>query len=245
VQVVAPQEVSRVQNVVVINGSPRRADGATGMVLEPFVDGMREAGADVEIICVEDIQPMQCACGQMYCWYKRPGVCCMQDGMQEVYPRLRRAQTLVLATPVYIPLPGRMQDFINRLCPLIVPQLTTRDGRTRARWRDEVQIERIALVATGSWWEKANLETVLRIAVEIAESASIPFAGAALRPHAWLMRDSRGLTQAGQAVAAALHRAGAQLATAGMIDEATQEAISQPLIEREDLLQRYNLISKA
>lgn len=227
--------------VIVVNGSPNRADGQTGLVLAPFVDGMREAGAEVEIICVEDVQPMPCACGQMYCWYTEPGMCCLQDGMQETYPRLRAAQTLVLATPVYIPLPGTMQNFVNRLCPLIVPCLATRAGRTRARWRDDVRIERVALVATGAWWEKANLETVRRIAVEIAENASVPFAGAALRPHAWLMRDASGLTPAGQAVAAALREAGVELVTAGQIDDATAAAISQPLISQAELLRRYNL----
>ena len=110
-------------------------------------------------------------------------------------PTLREADILVLATPVYIPLPGEMQNLINRLCPLVKPKLETREGRTRARFHDEVRIQRIALVSTGGWWEKGNFGTVGRIAQELAESASVKFAGALLRPHAGLMRRQGELTR--------------------------------------------------
>ena len=79
--------------------------------------------------------------------------------------------------PVYIPLPGAMQNVINRLCPLIEPRLEFRQGRTRARFRDDVNIRKIVLVSTGGWWEKENFDTVVRIVEELAEAASVEFGG--------------------------------------------------------------------
>jgi len=41
--------------VIVINGSPRKEKGYTGLLLKPFIEGMIEAGADVEVCCHSDV----------------------------------------------------------------------------------------------------------------------------------------------------------------------------------------------
>jgi multimeric flavodoxin WrbA len=225
---------------IAINGSPRKDKGYTALVLDAFLEGMVHAGCGVELFYASRLKVKPCGCGEMYCWYNKPGECCFKDDMQSLYPKLKEADTLVLATPVYIPLPGAMQDVINRLCPLIEPLLETREGRTRARFRDDVKIQRMALVATGGWWEKANLATVVRIAEELAEDASVEFSGAVLRPHAFLMKQGGELTADGQAVLEAARKAGHELVTEGRMAEETLEAISRPLISEDELRRRYN-----
>jgi len=149
--------------VAAINGSPRAEKGYTAMLMDPLIQGMRDAGAEVNIFYAKRFKVKPCT-GEMHCWYRKPGKCYIRDDMQKVYPVLREADILVLATPVYIPLPGEMQNIMNRMCPLVIPELQTRDRRTRARFRDDVKIKKVALVATGAWWEKENLDTVVRIA---------------------------------------------------------------------------------
>ena len=226
--------------VVAINGSPRMGKGDTALVLAPFLDGMRDAGCDVDLIYASHLDIEPCACGRMYCWYQKPGECCVQDEMQAVYPRLKEAETLVLATPVYIPLPGRMQDLVNRLCPLIEPKLVWREGRTRARFRADVQIRRIVLVATGGWWEAGNMDVVAHIVEELAANAGVAYAGAVLRPHAFTMRNRGDVTEDGRAVLDAVRRAGYELAKDGQMRAETLEAVSRPLIAEEELRERYN-----
>jgi multimeric flavodoxin WrbA len=160
--------------------------------------------------------------------------------MQQLYPKLKEADILVLATPVYIPLPGDMQNLINRLCPLIVPLLEFREGRTRAKFREDVGIQRIALVSTSGWWEKGNFDTVIRIVDELAEDASVQFAGSVLRPHAFLLKKENKLTQEGEVVLQAVRRAGIELVNTGMMSEETLDAVSQPLISEEGLRKWYN-----
>jgi multimeric flavodoxin WrbA len=225
---------------IAINGSPRMEKGYTALVLTALIEGMIDAGCDVELFYASRLNVKPCACGQMYCWYNEPGECCFQDDMQVLYPKLKGADTLILATPVYIPLPGAMQDVINRLCPLIEPLLETREGRTRARFRDDVKIQRIALVAVGGWWERGNFDTVVRIAEELADDASVAFAGAVLRPHAFLMKEAGELTADGQAVLTAVRKAGNELLTAGSVGDETLAAISRPLISEDDLRRMYN-----
>jgi multimeric flavodoxin WrbA len=217
---------------VVINGSPRMERGYTAMVVKPFVEGMVDAGSHVEVFYASRLKVKPCACGKLYCWTEMPGECCIKDKMQLLYPELREADILVLATPVYIPLPGDMQNIINRLCPLLDPVLEFRKGRTRATFRKDVRIRSIVLVSTSGWWEKQNFGTVLRIVKEFAEDASVNFAGAVLRPHASVMRKDGELTQDGRAVLDAVRKAGYELAKSGAMREETLKAISRPLISR-------------
>ncbi len=226
--------------IIAINGSPRMEKGYTALILTLFIQGMMDAGAEVELFYPRRLKVKPCTCGEMYCWYRKAGECCIKDDMQLLYPQLREADILILATPVYIPLPGEMQNFINRLCPLIDPILENREGRTRAKFRKQVKIRKIVLVSTGGWWEKANFETVVRITEELAKVASVEFAGAVLRPHAFLMKKKGKLTKDGEAVLNRVKRAGYELIKEGRMNKDTLEAISRPLISEEELRRLYN-----
>ena len=80
--------------VVAINGSPKMDKGTTALILEPFLDGMREAGADVELYFTKklDIKPCQ---GEFNCWLKSPGECHQDDDMAELRPRFAEADVWV------------------------------------------------------------------------------------------------------------------------------------------------------
>jgi multimeric flavodoxin WrbA len=206
---------------------------------------MEEAGSSTKVIYASALDIRPCDCGTMHCWYGKPGQCVHRDEMEALYPLLAQADILVLATPVYIPLPGELQNLVNRLCPLVNPLLETREGRTRAQFRADVKIGRLALLSTGGWWERGNFATVVRIAEELSEDVSVPFAGAALRPHAFLMRTKDGLTSGGETVAAALRQAGRELVRFGSISDKTCAAVSAPLIGESELLDMYNNMAAA
>ncbi len=221
---------------VAFNGSPRMQKGYTALLLNSFVLGMAESGVNVELFQLSRLKIKPCACGRLYCWNDVPGECCIKDVMQTIYPKLKAADILVLATPVYIPLPGDMQNFINRLCPLLDPLLGVREGRTRVRLRKDVHIQKIVLVGTSGWWELENLDTVVRIVKEFAEDASVEFAGALLRPHCSYMKSRGVITPDGQAVLDAARCAGSELVTDGAMNPFTLKAVSKPLISLEDYL---------
>jgi multimeric flavodoxin WrbA len=233
-------EEDEMTRAVAINGSPRMEKGDTALVLTPFLQGMESGGCEVELFYADNMTVKPCDCGEMRCWERTPGRCVHKDDMEGLLASLKNADILVLATPVYVPLPGAMQNVINRLCPLLDPVLETREGRTRARFRADVQIKKIALVCTSGWWEKENCDTVLRIAEELAENASVEFAGAVLRPHASLLKREGELTEEGRAVLEAAERAGRELVETGTIGPATREEVSRPLISREALMSWLN-----
>lgn len=223
--------------VVAINGSPRMEKGNTGMILTSFLNGM--TGVEVDVFYTKRLKIKSCT-GELHCWYRNPGKCHIQDDMQPLYTKLREADILVLATPVYIPLPGEMQDVINRLCPLIEPILESRQGRTRAKLHEKVKIRKIALVAVGGWWEKSNLNTVTNIVEDLAKVMNVEFAGAVLRPHAYQMKEAGKLTKRGEAVLKSVKQAGYELISKGRMSEETLEMACLPLISAEELLCKYN-----
>lgn len=223
-------------NVLAVSGSLRREKGETSRILMPFLEGMRSAGASVDLNYVKDIKIKPCR-GDFHCWDTKPGECIIKDGMQALYSKLRWADILVLATPVYIPLPGEMQNFINRLCPLVNPLLDFKEGRTRARLQKDFRIQKIVLVSSGGWWEKGNFDTVQRICEELAKDISVEFAGALLRPHAYLMTE---FEDKAEEIAAASKEAGSQLVREGRISAELLETVSQPLVAEKALRERYN-----
>jgi multimeric flavodoxin WrbA len=222
--------------VVTINGSAKMKKGNTALVLAPFLEGMREAEASIELFYAKRLNVKPCA-GEFYCWNKKPGQCYINDNMQVLYPKLHKADILVLATPVYIPLPGEMQNLINRLCPPVEPILELRESRTRARFHAEVNIRKIVLVSTCGWWEMGNFGTVLRIAKELAKDANVEFAGAVLRPHAYLMRRNGDRVKR---VMHALRQVDYELVKKGQMPKNLLEIISQPLISEEEYRRSLN-----
>ena len=217
--------------VLAVNGSARMGKGYTAMVLAPFIEGMKSAGAVVELIYPRGMKIEPCS-GDFYCWDEKPGKCYRYDDMQIVYPKLREADILVLATPVYVPLPGEMQNFLNRLMPLIDPKpLIWRGGRTRARLREDVKIKKIVLVTVCGWFEFGNFGTVVRIVRELAADVGVDFPAPITRPHAYLLAkdDDKART-----VLAALKQAGSELVKNGVVPQALLDAIGRPLISEEE-----------
>lgn len=204
--------------------------GNTALVLAPFLDGLKQAGATVELFYSKKLNVKPCS-GELSCWHKTPGRCYIQDDMQKLYPKLRQADILVLATPVYLPLPGEMQNILNRLVPLIEPILRFKDNRTRAKFHKEVNISKIVLVSVCGWWELGNFETLLRIVEEVAKDVNCEFTGAILRPHAYLMKRNSDKTKE---VNDALEQCGFELVKNGIIKDNLLKLISQPLISEKE-----------
>ncbi|MCJ7516898.1 MAG: flavodoxin family protein [Methanomassiliicoccales archaeon] len=217
-------------NVIAINGSPKMEKGNTVKILKPFLEGMETAGASVELFYAKRLNVRPCD-GELYCWTKKPGQCYIDDSMQSLYPKLRDADIIVLATPVYIPLPGEMQNLLNRLVPLMEPTLKWRNGRTRlSGFRADVKISKFVLVSTSGWWEMGNFGTVLRIVKELANDLNVEFAGALLRPNFYYMSENK---EKAEKIFEAAKQAGTQLIKEGRMSKDLLEVICQPLISQE------------
>ena len=223
-------------NVLAINGSARMEKGDTQKILTAFLDGMKDAGATTETLFAKRYKIRPCL-GDFDCWYEKVGQCIQKDDMEQLLPKFREADILVLAIPIYFPLPGEIQNMLNRLMPLIEPLLEFHDGRTRAKFHDDVKISKIVLVSTGGWWEKENMTLIVDFVDHMAKDSNVEFSGSLLRPHAFLMKQYE--EQAAEILDAA-KKAGVQLIKDGKMSEDNLDVISKPLLPEKDLRELYN-----
>jgi hypothetical protein len=112
--------------IVVIDGSPAVNNDDTSLVLTPFLEGMREAGAKVTLFNTEKLNIKPCrGCNQ--CLYKTPGECFTRDDMQVVLSELSQAEVWVSATPLTSGrLSAPMKRLVDRLLPLAKPTVEIR-----------------------------------------------------------------------------------------------------------------------
>jgi len=80
-----------------IFGSPRRA-GNTDILLEKFLEGAEAGGA--QIIPLYLREKSFSPCREIYACLKE-GECCIHDDMQQIYPLLRAADVVALASPIF------------------------------------------------------------------------------------------------------------------------------------------------
>jgi multimeric flavodoxin WrbA len=85
-------------NILVLSGSPRK-NGTTDRLTAAFIAGAEEAGKNVTLFRVADLQIGGCL-GCNHC-FQELGVCVQKDDMIPILEELRKADALVLATPVY------------------------------------------------------------------------------------------------------------------------------------------------
>ncbi len=83
--------------VLGIAGSPRRS-GNTELLLDRALEGARSTGAEVEKIVLNLMKIRGC----QHCdGCLKTGMCVIKDDMQKIYPKLKEADHLILASPVF------------------------------------------------------------------------------------------------------------------------------------------------
>jgi hypothetical protein len=220
--------------VIAFNGSTRTAKGNTERLMTPFLDGMREAGAEVELFYTAKLDVADCL-GEFHCWGEVLGECIQRDQMDELMPKIKEADIMVLGMPRYVPMPAAMQAFVNRLMPLVEPHLEFREGRTVARPGKGVRLSKLVIVTVTGWWEMGNTDLVVAIGREMAADFGVEFAGALRRPHAYYMRGDKA-----EDILEAARRCGHDLVAEGAMSEEDMAIVSRPLVSMEEDMERAN-----
>lgn len=86
------------KKVLVLMGSPRK-HGNCDRLSDAFIKGVKEKGAETEKIYLKDRDIKDCL-GCCAC-RKNGGVCVQKDEMQEIYEKMKEAEVIVFAAPVY------------------------------------------------------------------------------------------------------------------------------------------------
>ena len=112
--------------VIAINGSPRE-NGNTAAMLRTALDVCASAGHQVELFQAGGRSVHGCkGCG--YCG-KNPGVCSIDDWMNQLYPKMKEADAIILGSPTYFAdITAEMKAVIDRC-----GYMSRRDGNSFSR----------------------------------------------------------------------------------------------------------------
>lgn len=121
------------KRIVVLIGSMRKG-GNTDLLARAFANGASKDNV-VEIVSVSDYKVNPCA-GCNSCFTREGNHCFQQDDMNEIYDKLKTADILVIASPVYFyGISAQLKAIIDRLHTPI---------------RNEFHIKKLALLLVGA-----------------------------------------------------------------------------------------------
>ena len=226
--------------VLAINGSPHGEKGNTSLILEPFLKGMKEAGAEIDLLYTKRLKINPCQ-GEFNCWFKTPGKCFQKDDMREVIPKLIQADILVLATPIYVDgMTGPMKNLVDRFIPIVHPIVEFRDSHCRHLCREEFKDAKLVLVSNCGFWELDNFDPLIVHMQAISKNLGREFSGALLRPHGPILK---GMVKKGipiNDVIDAAKDAGQQLIQEGRMNPDTLKIVSRQLVSQKQYADTTN-----
>jgi NAD(P)H-dependent FMN reductase len=99
------------KKVIGLLGSPL-SDGNTAKLLDRALKGAEDAGCTTEKIEVANLDFESCK-EMLFC--KDHDTCIMDDDMQQLYPKFREMDSLIIATPVMtMGIPGKLKSMMDR-----------------------------------------------------------------------------------------------------------------------------------
>lgn len=226
--------------VLAINGSPHKGKGNTALILDPFLEGLRDGGAEVELLCTRDLHINPCL-GCFGCWIKTPGKCVQEDDMAELLPRLRQAEVWVLATPLHFDgVSGPVKNLMDRMMAFLRLAAEVREGRSCHLVEEGVRGGKVVLVSNCGLWEMGNFDPLVTQVKGFCQHVQREFVGALLRPHGQVLRDLLRQGEPVQDVLDAAREAGRELARDGRISSDSLRAVGRPLVSLEEYVANLN-----
>ncbi|MBM3133433.1 MAG: flavodoxin family protein [Chloroflexi bacterium] len=212
------------------NSSPRMGKGNTALILNPFLEGLKEAGAEVDLFYVTKLSLSPCR-GCFSCWLRTPGQCAQKDDIEWLMPKMREADIVVYASPVYCyGITGPMKNLIDRMVSIASPFMEVVDGRSRHLPAPGEKAHKNVFVSTCGLWDMENFDAPLAHIKALSKDPPGEFAGALLRPHGEALRAMLKMGAPVSDVLEAAREAGRQLAIEGKMSPDTLKTVSRELL---------------
>ncbi|MFC1992983.1 flavodoxin family protein [Chloroflexota bacterium] len=227
--------------ITVFNGSPRGAKGNTNIVVEEFLAGAIESGAEVENIFLVKKSIKHClACYD--CWEKTLGECVLKDDMKDLLPKFIGSDIAVFATPVYIDIvSGAMKDFMDRLIPVLSPYFEKDEkGECRHRIRYE-KYPKIMVISSCGYPEQSHFQVLSLLFRRMARNFHSEVVAEIFRSSGGALR-SKSLVREPviRRYKQLLRRAGREVAANSRLSEETAAELGKPIISVDQFIERAN-----
>ncbi len=209
--------------------------GNTALILNPFIEGMRDSGAQVRLLFAKRLDVRPCT-GEFRCWSETPGHCCIRDDMASVLQEMRDTDYWVFGIPVYAKLPGEFQNVFNRTMPLFNEKVVVKGRTLLPGIREPLRLRKIALVSSCAFWGLENFDLLVETMEFMAKAFDTRLARPLLRPNADMMRPRGTDRQTAKTILEAARSAGAELVARDEISARSARTVQMPLMSRDQFL---------
>lgn len=225
--------------IIVIHAAPRKSDGNTHAVLEEFLKGASEAGADTDITYLVDKDISPCV-GCFTCYADTPGECIHDDDMPGLTSKIREADMMILASPVYLDgMTSWAKIFFDRLVVFMDPHFREQDDGLVHPRRWEFP-ERFFLLSVCGYPGTFNFDPLVAHVKRICRNLHSDYCGALLRPAAFSILLGKKYPDRVAEVMAAVRAAGAQLVREGRVAEDILETAASDICTSKELMDTAN-----
>lgn len=232
-----------IMKVVAFNGSPRKESGSTAAILNPFLDGMRKAGAEVELFYTSNMKIEPCRGCTEDMLFDADGCCRIKDDMQELYPKLREAEIWVFASPNYLnSFTGSMKNILDRMEPLFLPPYEFSLDHTDLNIPAKINKGKIVLISTSGLWEMENFNMMIENMKYISDMFDRELEKPILRPHAGSISALAKLGKPALDIYQAAEESGYDMITTGTLNDEKLKIISRELVSKDSFIQELALI---
>lgn len=213
--------------------------GNTQTVLTPFLVGARGKGADVDVALLAKKDLKRCV-GCFTCYARTPGTCVHDDDMPRLIERIRAADVLILATPLYVDgMTALAKTFIDRLVVFLQPHFAVENGELvhPLRWNFP---KKIFLLSICGYPGLQNFDPIVSHMKRIARNMHSEYCGALLRPAVFSLLLTRKYPERARQVMDAIRKAGEELVVNGKVSSETLEAAAGDICTSEELMLTAN-----
>ncbi|MEA1970545.1 MAG: flavodoxin family protein [Thermodesulfobacteriota bacterium] len=226
--------------IFAVNGSPNMKKGMTHILLEDFLEGAREAGAEVETVLLQKKKINYCL-GCFDCWVKTPGVCVHKDDMPELMEKARQADCIVIGTPLYVDgMTAQTKTFLDRMIPLVDPHFELVDGHYRHPPRSGRNPADIILVSVCGFYERDNFDGLIDHMERMCRNMQSRFVGAVVRPSSYIFTLEKILGEQIKEIREATRRAGREFVEKGTLSPQVLDDVSRDYLPKDLMLKGAN-----
>lgn len=218
--------------ITVFNSSPRTSRGNTHFLVAEFLEGARDAGAEVENVFLAQQAIMPCR-GCFACWKVTPGVCVIQDDMTQLLEKVIASDVVVFATPLYVDnVSGMMKNFMDRLIPLADPHFGKDEhGECRHPSRNPDRVPKMVVISNSGFPEPSHFQVLRLLFRRVAANFHSEVVGEIYRGAGELFASKNPLLAIVlRPYKKLLREAGRELVNTGRLSEQTMQNLEKPLI---------------
>ena len=226
--------------ITAFNGSPKAERGNTHVMVEAFLAGAREAGAEVENVFLVKQKIHPCiACNS--CWLKTPGTCSQRDDMGELLSKVVATDVLVFATPVYVDnVTGLMKNFMDRLIPIGDPHWEKDENGEIRHLARHAKPRKIAVISNCGFAQQSHFQVLRLLFRRIARNIHAEVVAEIYREAGSLLTiPNAELRQPVESYKALLREAGREVAERSRLSAETIAKLERPLLPSENFVDEY------